>query len=220
VIPADGFNPQKVAAVSAGIEATIGTTIAKAAVFDRDYRCASEVAAIRQGLLNDCRLVHIHGRKELENYTLVPSVLDRAIRARLNDRRKRTGAAVDFVEDIEAVLKDLTDSMHRDTQSQHVANYVRFEKTHRRGIADATLMTEALDAFEATWRHLDGRLAVVCGKDLLAKLNALIMDRCQISLSPGAIVRSFRPDEIPTEMIELVRSLDEFGEAPLAEAQG
>ena len=216
VIPAEGFNPQKVGAVSLGIEATIGASIAKAAVFDRDYRCANEVQAISEGLAAECRVVHVHERKELENYLLVPSVLDRAVRARLEDRRRRTGAARLFDDDVSDVLRQLTDSLRRDVQSQQVANYLRYERTHRRGIADATLTTEALDTFEAAWADLDGRLAVASGKEILAGLNRFLMERYDVSLSPGSVVRLFRPEEVPADMANLVRRLDEFGEAPVA----
>lgn len=170
VIPAEGFNPQKISAVSVGIEATIGASIAKAAIFDRDFRCPNEIDSISQALRSECRLVHIHRRKELENYLIVPSVLVRAIKGRLDERARRTDSSKAFNHDINAVLASLTDSMQRDTRSQLLAHYLRYEKARRPGVDEATLTTEGLDAFESTWSDLDGRIALVSGKELLAKL--------------------------------------------------
>ncbi len=212
VIPAEGFNPQRVAAVSAGIEATLGATVLKGAVFDRDYRCANEIQSISQELASNCRLVHIHSRKEIENFLLVPLVLERATRSRLEDRRKRTGQAKPFAHNMSDVLSQLADAMRLDAQSQCITQHVRYERALRRGTDDATLTTEALGQFEQRWAHLEGRLAAAPGKELFARLNAFLMDHYDISLSQGAVVRMFHVDEIPDELVGLVRRIDEFGD--------
>jgi hypothetical protein len=218
VIPAEGFNPQKVAAVSAGIEATLGATVLKGAVFDRDYRCANEVRSVSEDLATHCRLVQIHGRKEVENFLLVPAVLERAARSRLDDRQKRIGQARPFTHSMSDILSQLADGMRLDVQAQCITQYVRYERAQRRGTDDATLTNEALAQFEVRWADLERRLASVPGKDLFAALNTFLMDHYDISLSHGAVVRLFRPDEIPDEMVNLVRRIDEFGEMPLGDA--
>ena len=40
-----------------------------------DYWCADEVEAIETDLNEHLDFAHIHGRKEIENYLLVPAVL-------------------------------------------------------------------------------------------------------------------------------------------------
>lgn len=218
VMPAEGFNPQRISAVTAGIEATLGTTVIRGAIFDRDYRPEGEVREVSAALATQCRLVHIHNRKEIENYLLVPSVLERAVRARLEDRQRRAGSAKPFTHDLGALLLELTDSMRLDVQSQCLTQHIRFERALRRGVDDATLATEALGVFERLWVALDTRLAVVSGKELFARLNAFLMDHYDISLSQGAVVRLFRVDEIPQEMIDLVTELEEFGEISVGDA--
>lgn len=212
VLPAHGFNPQKVADVSAGIEATLGTRITRAAIFDRDYRSDNEVRAITEGLKAHCTLVHVHSRKEIENFALVPTVLERAIRARLEDRRRRTGATKQWTHDIVAVLGDISESERREVQSQCLTSYVRHERASRRGVDDATLTTEALAMFEDRWSSLQSRLAMVPGKEVFAQLNGFLMREYGISLSLGAVARTFRPNEIPQEMVDLVNRVEEFGE--------
>ena len=210
VIPADGFNPQKVGDVSAGIEATLGAAIVKGAIFDSDYRSRNEVASVVQDLKLRCQLVHLHARKEIENFLLVPAVLERAVRARLADRRQRSGNARSLDSDVQRVLSDLAESMKLEVQSQYLSHYVRFERTHRRGIDEATLTTEALLEFESHWVDLDRRLSSAPGKEMFARLNSFLLDNYEVSLSAGAVIRQFKVDEIPTEMIELITRIDEF----------
>jgi hypothetical protein len=218
VIPAEGFNPQKVVDVSAGIEATLGTTILKGAVFDRDYRSVSDVASIARGLSSACRLVHIHDRKEIENFLLVPSVLERAVKAKLDDRRRRIGTAKTLTHDIAQVLAGIADGMRIEVQSKYITAYVKHERGARRGIDDTTLTTEALGLFEKRWANVGDRLATAPGKEVFAQLNAFLMDQYDVSLSQGAVVRMFRVDEIPAEMVNLVSEIDSFGETSTGEA--
>ena len=56
VIPAGGFNPQKIRDFTAGVESTLGTKIRAAVVFDRDYRSPEEVRSIIEALQEFCRL--------------------------------------------------------------------------------------------------------------------------------------------------------------------
>lgn len=218
VIPAEGFNPQKIIDVSAGIEATLGATILKGAIFDRDYRSASDVKAIGRALSGPCRLVHIHDRKEIENFLLVPAVLERAVKARLEDRQRRTGAARTLTHALSDVLTTLAEGMRIDVQSQYITSYVRHERGARRGIDDTTLTTEALGLFEGRWADAEQRLATVPGKEMFARLNAFLMEHYDVSLSQGAVVRSFRVQEIPKEMVDLVTKIDIFGETSIEDA--
>jgi hypothetical protein len=217
VIPAHGFNPQKVADVSAGIEATLGGKIFKGAIFDRDYRSDGEVRAISSELKTHCRLVHLHARKEIENFLLVPSVLERAVNARLEDRRRRAGTAKELSHDLRKVLSELTEGMRRDVQSQCLTSYVRYERSVRRGIDDTTLTTEALALFDDRWADLDRRLATVPGKELFARLNTFLTEEYEVSLSHGAVARSFRVQDVPPEMVELITKIDEFCEFPVTD---
>jgi hypothetical protein len=218
VVPAEGFNPQKVADVSAGIEATLGAPILKGAVFDRDYRSDAEIAEVAADLRSRCQTVRIHSRKEVENFLLVPSVLDRAVRARLADRKQRTGTSKQLTHDIGQVLSALADDMRIAVQSQCIAHYVRYARTRRKGIDEATLTTEALSEFEARWADAEKRLCTVPGKDLFAKFNTFLMEEYDVSLSQGAVVRHFSADDVPLEMRELVHEIDSFGQAAIADA--
>lgn len=79
VIPVNGFNPERIHNLKDGIETTLGSKIITAAILDRDYRSDEECEVIANECRNFCDFVVIHQRKEIENFLLVPSAIDRAI---------------------------------------------------------------------------------------------------------------------------------------------
>lgn len=91
VIPMEGFNPERAKILKEGIELTLGTSIRCAAILDRDYRSLDECAAVTAETEKFCSVVAIHKCKEIENFMLVPSALERAIDQRIADRENRTG---------------------------------------------------------------------------------------------------------------------------------
>lgn len=89
IIPSQGFNPQKVIALVQGMELSLGFTLSKAVIFDRDYRCDAEIEEIWRVLENKFDLVTIHDCKEIENYLLRPEPLAREITHRIKAAGRR-----------------------------------------------------------------------------------------------------------------------------------
>jgi hypothetical protein len=75
VIDAEGFtNAERVRAFSWGAKKVIDVDLVFAIVLDRDYRSDEEIESLRDTLQESVRLAHIHERKEIENYLLIPNV--------------------------------------------------------------------------------------------------------------------------------------------------
>src|SRR6266446_2194182 len=60
VVPTAGFNPLRAKMFTEGVQATLGTKISTALVFDRDYRSEEEVATELSELNAFCEYAHIH----------------------------------------------------------------------------------------------------------------------------------------------------------------
>ena len=61
------------------------------------------------------------------------------------------------------------------------------------------------------------RLTLVSGKALLSKLSGWAQEKYQTSIGAMAIARAFRPNEIPREMQEVIRAIEDgspFPETP------
>ncbi len=127
VVSVGGFNPRKVKDFAHGMEITLGSKLLKFAIFDRDYRCDGEVEEIEKELLEFCWGALVHDRKEIENFLLHPTVIERAIRKRIADSAGKDTLA-DFNEDFPALLMRLTESTKNMVQARLVAARQQYER--------------------------------------------------------------------------------------------
>lgn len=217
VVPVQGFNPQKVKDFAAGMETTLGSSLIKMAVFDRDYRCDAEVAKITTEL--DCFCWHavVHGRKELENFLLHPQAIGRAINRRLKDRQREDPEVRHFAEDVLVLLMRLTDRFKNTVQARILATRQQFERTNRSGLDVVTVSEAAMNEFDRKWAEPEARLALVPGKELFSALNAHLQQSYKIALSPSVVIEEFLPDEVPPEICLLLQKLDEMRTHEIAE---
>ena len=92
-LPIGGFTAwTRVETMVWAFEKALGEHLAVAIILDRDFRCEAQVEEIRKNLLAEIDLVHIHARKEIENYLLVPAAIDRASNLRSATGRRATGS--------------------------------------------------------------------------------------------------------------------------------
>lgn len=210
VVGANGFNPSRVLDFSEGMQATLGISIERGVIFDKDYRPESTVALLRAEFEKTCAFVWIHQRKELENFLLVPSAIARAVKERLRDRRDRGGRIAEFNEDITVKLEQLTEGMKSEIFGQCNAQGVKAICDASRGVDVSTASATIHKEFELRWSAFDERLKLVPGKALLAKLNDWLQKECGISLTTNAIVAAMTIHEIPEEMKMLMNELSEF----------
>ena len=217
VIPAEGFNPRKVEDVSSGIEMTLGMAIARAAVFDRDFRPPEEIKSILRELKKICSVAFIHDRKEIENFLLIPRVLERAVAKRIQDQNMRSDTKIELEALMSEWLKEITEEMKQEVQARFIAARVRYRKASSLNIDETTLIKNALGEFERVWGDFDERLKIVPGKKALARFNARLMDECKVSVSVGSIVSAFSRGDIPDSMNNLLDQLNTFGKRTVLE---
>jgi energy-coupling factor transporter ATP-binding protein EcfA2 len=210
VVPAGGFNPTKVAYFLEGIRNTLGVSVIASAVFDRDYRGAAECKDVAKELMKHCRYVHIHEKKELENFLLNASCLTRAIELRLIERMRRTGKTITFTENMDELLSLLTDPLKHSIQAKHLVSRFQQEKSRSPNIHDSTINESILKDFELTWGNIGERLKIVPGKEVLSMLNKFLQGNYEISITDASIVDAFLELEIDDDMRLLIKKLEEF----------
>ncbi|WP_408952954.1 ATP-dependent nuclease [Lysobacter sp. Hz 25] len=213
VVGANGFNPSRVYDFAEGMQATLGISIKRGVIFDRDYRPEPTVAALKAEFEKTSSFVWIHQRKELENFLLVSSALERAVKARIQDKKARGGKVVEFDADVEIKLGEITDSMKSDVFGQCNALGVRALCEASRGVDVSTASAKVHREFEERWASLEGRLKLVPGKYLLAKLNDWLQAVYGVSVSTNAIVSAMQVSEVPEEMKYLISALDGFSKS-------
>jgi len=118
-LPLGGFTGwPRLKAMAWAFQEALGEKIRFGAVFDRDFRCDEEINKIKSEIGEGFDFVHFHSSKEIENYLLLPSALDRAISATIRDRVKRNHKAPSEVRGAIQILNDVSEEFHDTTQGQ------------------------------------------------------------------------------------------------------
>ncbi len=215
IIPVGGFNPKRIKDLSSGIEATLGVKVLKAVILDRDFRSDEEVKQQLREFRTFASLAHIHECKEIENYLLVPSAMQRALTRKVQERAKRSSMEEQSCGDVEKMLRMLSGSMKRKIEVQYVTKRDKFLRKTNSKLDSATIAEKTLEELDTVWQNLEGRLRIVPGKQLLAALNQELQERYSVTLTALTIVRVMRKDEIPESMLSLLSGLDDFRREPV-----
>jgi hypothetical protein len=210
VVQTEGFNPRRAVDLASGIDATIGGKVARAVVLDRDYRSKNEIDDVTKELQNHAFTVHIHNRKELENYLLDPSVIIRAIDARLTEKARRSGETKKPIPAIVGLLDEITNELRHDVFAQLQAKeseYIRRKSPH---LDQATITADISKKFDQRWNKVDERLTLVPGKDVLSQINARLEKLVGISVSDVLIAQQLLVAEIHPDIKNLIELIAAF----------
>lgn len=208
-LPSGGFGSwSRVTTLAAGIAEALGSPLAIAAIYDRDYFCNEQITEVVEALSRNLKLAHVHTRKEIENYLLIPSALGRALDRALSERAAREEVSPGPGAEIEPLLTHITDPMRDEVMSQLVTK--RSEKLKNTGRDPADIMKETIAEFNRGWNDLASRLTIVPGKEVLGKLRAYLQEHLGVSLTDARIVDAIHRDEIPEDLRDLLHAVDAF----------
>ncbi len=211
VVPIEGFNPDRARSLAKGMETTLGFAVATAIILDRDYRSESQKSFIEEELRSHSRFAVVHDCKELENFVLVPSAMDRAVKVRLNDRRSRTGESGEYLDSASKILLDFCEYKKHYVAGQFSGLRRQFERERGSKLKDETIYEEEHRLFDTRWAIANERLKMIPGKEALSKFNSEIQNICGVSVTTTSIIDAMRNEEIPDAVKILVSLLDKFG---------
>lgn len=213
VIPAKGFNPTRVKDYSEGMERTLGASFLRFVVFDRDYRSDKKVIEIRTALENQGGKAWIHHCKEIENFLLVPSAIERAVELKIRDRRLRGAVVSEEPLRIAEMLDRISNELRGDVFGQFNSERIAAERASSSGAHVATISSAVLAEFDSLWASAESRLRVVSGKEVLSRVNEVVQERYGVSVTSKAIIEAMKREEVPAEMVDLIQALSIFGTA-------
>ncbi len=216
VVPVEGFNPERIRSLKAGMETTLGGPVLAGAIFDRDYRSTEECTAVQADCEDFCEFAVVHNRKEIENFLLVPEALDRALEQRLEDRARRGGSPMSF----EPLAQSVLDAFAASKKAYVAGQLSSGARHYSRGAApqkhETEVMEQAYAAVEAAWTSFDGRIALIPGKDALSDFNRRAQETYGSSVTPTAVIAAMSPDQVPPEIRELIEAIRQFSTTKLA----
>ncbi len=198
----------KVEALAWGLEKALGPKLRIAAIYDRDYRCEEESRSLTQELERKIEFAHFHEQKEIENYLLLPEVLNRVVLHAVRERARRTGEEPAVEVDVRPLLAQITRKLKAHCRGQYVSRYCDFFSDS--GKDRAGLTSEALEIFDGKWAKLDSRLGIVSGKKVLKSLRNALQRKYKVTISDMRIASAYRKEEIPEDIANLVAKLDQY----------
>lgn len=208
-VEGEGFTSSEKLLNSAwALKKTLGGALRIGIVLDRDYWSEEHIARIEDELKEEVELVHVHRRKEIENYFLVPTSLQRAVESQLRDMARRTGEVVPPAPDVQRLLREITKKQKSQLQAQYISKRQEF---HAKGKKDkASIAAETIDWFDEEWDDVNTRMCIVHGKDTLAALRGRLQEDFGVTLTDARIIDSFSKPDIPPDLTELIEKLDAF----------
>ena len=139
VVPVNGYHPPRVLDLARGIELTLGCKILKAVIFDRDYRSAKETATTLSELKRFSIFAHIHSCKEIENYLLVASALQRTVEKKIASKNKRDGTGIAFEDNAQTILLSSSEPMKHKIFAQYQSNNRTIIKAEKPSWTEASI---------------------------------------------------------------------------------
>jgi hypothetical protein len=223
-VPSNGFSSwERVQALGWGIPRTLGRDLLIAVIYDRDYWSAEHIDEVVKKLEGDTAFVHFHGRKEIENYLLIPSVFTRALIDAVLERNERgelDNPTLPTEQDVRVILAEITDPQKSQLQSQYIARRQDFFRHSHSKLDPATIAQETLQAIDSKWHTLEKRLEIVSGKEVLAALRQRVRTLYSVNVSDHRIISSFRLDEVPPDLKTLIEGLEKFRKMKPAQVGG
>lgn len=180
-----------------------GESIAVYSVFDSDYHSTTAIAKRYEEASRVGVRLHIWGRKEIENYFLLPDVICRAITSRMA-ARAQAPSTNEITTRIDEISEELKDEVF-----DAIANE-RLLENRAGGSTGAN--REARQILNERWRTRHGRLATVPGKQTLSRLSEWAQSQFGASLSASVVARHMHATDVPEEVQIVIRALEHGSE--------
>jgi len=178
---------------------SVGEDITVYCVLDSDYHTQSEIDhRLRDALAKRVQL-YIWRKKELENYLLVPTAIQRFISGRVPMRV--TPPTLDEVRDaMHCIADDLKDIVLDAVANEH------WLRNRAGGLTTAN--REARRLVNPVWADSNARLGLVSGKDVLSALSDWSQTNFGVSFGTATIAQELQEGEIDPEVKAVLTAIE------------
>lgn len=175
-----------------------GEHIAVYCVLDSDYHTTKQKAARRiQAVRNQINL-QIWTKKEIENYLLVPSALQRLVASRIA-RRMVPPSEAEIAEKIDQFAAERYEEVFDGISAEILA------EERSLGAAGANRATREI--MDPLWESVAGRQSLSSGKSILSDLFKWIQEEFGVSMTTAAVIGAMRPIEVHADVQRFLDAL-------------
>jgi hypothetical protein len=147
-------------------------------------------------------------RKELENYALSMQNLIRVIGVR---QKQQLGTHKGLSnQQIARFVAAVTNQFRHDTSAQIITQRNRYFQEIRSRVDPSTIWKETAMAFEQNWKNMDQRLAMISGKEFVARLSSRLQKRKGVTITINMMVEGMPKSEIADDLASILVELDNF----------
>lgn len=175
-----------------------GDGITSYSIFDSDYHLVDEIAS----RFDEARANHIQlqiwSRKEIENYLLIPSCVQRVI-------SERTSGSI--LPTDEEIFEKTIEVAHANLQAT-IDNYVNSYHTAHRDLGVQAASRQAREYVDRRLSEPDGILSVVSGKAILAGLATWSQGTFGATFGSELVARSMWAEEISAEIRGVLSAIE------------
>lgn len=202
-------------AVCDAIRQAVGRPVRFAGMFDRDYRADEDVSRVQAELGTELDLVHVHGRKEIENYLLDEQGLQVAVEEEIERRARRSGTTVGLAPNMRQMLAELTFPMKADVIAAMTEAWDQFFRSRRQPMSTTT--RAVVRRVEGDWDDLTKRMSMVSGKATLGRVNESLQSSLDLSLTPRAVIDAIPVASIASELTTFLHRLEKLRQETVPE---
>lgn len=177
----------------------VGESIRAYCIFDSDFHTRDEIEErYKQAQERDIQL-HVWSKKEIENYFVIPNVIQRVIENGITDGRIPP-TSQEIANQIDAFVEGQKDSIF-DALSSH------FHAQDRAGgVTKAN--NKARERLDTYWGTQEGRWAIVSGKDAISNLSRWAQQNFEISFNSLRIIKESTRYEIDAEIRHVLTAIE------------
>ncbi len=209
VIPIEGFTQHdKIIHTNWAFTKVLGEEIKIAILLDRDYRAEEELDSVLRKLSEEISLVHILKKKEIENYFIIPTAIQKVIEQKLEERIVAGTILQNPDIDISKLLDIIAEQLKADTKTQIVAHKAKANQKSAKDIS--TTITESSTKFEDDWTNPLFRFSVICGKSFFSLLNSHLQEYYKLSISYSKISNYIKLADLDNDITEFLIKLNAF----------
>ena len=178
-----------------------GKRIKTYCILDRDYHSREEIdKKIKESKERDINL-HIWSKKEIENFLLVPSAIQRLISSRCS-QKVVPPVETEIIEEIERLAES-----YKDYVFDQISNEI-FICNKSNGLSNANI--KAREYVNKMWETQEGRFSIIPGKRLISGLSSWSQKEYKVSLSTSSLACTISLDELHEEIIFVLTAIEDL----------
>ena len=175
-----------------------GEEILTYCLLDSDYHHDEQIDARHAEAKTHGVELHIWSKKEIENFVIVPSAIQRIIAFSCKEKK-----VPPTVQDVEVEINRIAESMR-----EEIFDNLCTEFAANKALAAGSANKRAREKLAEAWKTFEGRISIVPGKQMLSALSGWSQKNFCASFNATKLASSLQENEIHSEMREVVEAIE------------